>query len=97
MMTLPDGRRVWPQFGVDSWAAIPAIRQFQLVQTELDHIEARIVGPRPLTTREAEEVTASMRARLGFPVRVSFTYLDRIDRTRSLKFEDFVSLVPEPA
>lgn len=93
MMTLPDGRRVWPQFGVDSWSRIDAIRQFQLVQTELDHIEARIVGPRPLTTEEVSEVTASMRERLGFPIRISFTYLDRIDRSRSLKFEDFVSLV----
>ncbi len=93
MMTLPDGRRVWPQFGVDSWAHIDAIRQFQLVQTELDHIEARIVGPRPLTDDEASEVTRALRERLGAPIRVSFTYLDHIDRSRSLKFEDFVCLI----
>ncbi|MFN2503215.1 MAG: phenylacetate--CoA ligase family protein [Acidimicrobiales bacterium] len=94
MLTLPTGRRFWPTFGA-AWRDTDVIRQFQLVQREPDHIEARIVGPRPMTAEEEGRFRDNLAARLGYPFKVSFLYLDRIERDRSLKFEDFVSLVPE--
>ncbi len=91
MLRLPTGETVWPRFPARYWAHIEAMRQLQLVQHELDHIEARIVAPRRLTPQEEAEFAGIVRDRLGYPFRVSFTYLDGIDRSRSLKFEEFVS------
>ncbi|HEX2063958.1 MAG TPA: hypothetical protein VHE80_06020 [Acidimicrobiales bacterium] len=90
MMRLPNGETVWPRFPARFWAHIEAIRQLQLVQHQLDHIEARIVASRDLTPEEESEFASIVRDRLG-PFRVSFSYLEGIDRSRSLKFEEFVS------
>ncbi|HUQ63711.1 MAG TPA: hypothetical protein VM121_08155 [Acidimicrobiales bacterium] len=92
--TLPSGERVWPMFTSRKWGHISAVRQLQLVQHELDHIEARIVGPRPLTSAEELEFTTLLRDEFVFPFRLTITYLDEIDRSRSMKFEDFVSFIP---
>lgn len=91
MLRLPTGETVWPRFPARFWVHIEAIRQLQLVQHELDHIEARIVASRDLTPAEESEFASIVRDRLGYPFRVSFRYLEGIDRSRSLKFEEFVS------
>jgi phenylacetate-CoA ligase len=92
MVKLPTGERFWPTFA-DVWRSLDVIRQFQLVQREIDHIEARIVARRPLAPEEERQFTAIVGERFHYPFRVSFTYLDGIDRSRDLKFEDFVCLV----
>lgn len=96
MWTLPDGRRVWPQFSSYDWRHIEAMRQLQVVQHDVDHLEARVVGPRPLNEVETAEVEAALRRAMAqqsydHPFRLTFTHLDHIDRTGSGKFEDFVS------
>ncbi|MDQ4134135.1 MAG: phenylacetate--CoA ligase family protein [Actinomycetota bacterium] len=93
MWVLPGGQRVWPLFGSREWGHIDAIRQLQLVQHEVDRIEARIVGPRPLSDYEEMEVGGLLRKRFDYPFHLTFTYLDRIDRTETRKFEDFVCRV----
>ena len=95
LLTKPTGERFMPVFG-ESWIGVDAIRQIQLVQHDLEHIQARIVGPRPLTAEEEATFTSKLQGLLGFPFRISFEYLERIDRTRDLKFEDVVSRVPPP-
>ncbi len=95
MLTLPSGERMWPTFAA-AWRGIEAIRQIQLVQRDLDHIQARIVGPRPLTEDERSRFVSELRKALEYPFRVSFEYLEGIDRSKNSKFEDFVSLVPVP-
>lgn len=96
MWALPDGRRLWPQFSSYDWRHIEVMRQLQVVQHDLGHLEARVVGPRPLNTAEATEVEVALRRAMAqqsydHPFRLTFTYLDHIDRTGSGKFEDFVS------
>lgn len=93
MLRLPTGEQVWPLLGAREWADIDAVRQLQVVQRDLESIEARVVGPRPLTPDEEAKITAVLHQRLSHPFRVSFTHLDHIDRDQGLKFEDFVSLV----
>jgi phenylacetate-CoA ligase len=90
MLVLPTGERLWPTL---DWAHVAPNRQLQLVQRELDHIEARMVGPRPLTAAEEAAFAAAMHERFGYRFRVSFRYLERIERGPGLKFEDFVCLV----
>ncbi|MDQ4134134.1 MAG: phenylacetate--CoA ligase family protein [Actinomycetota bacterium] len=96
MWALPGGRWIWPQFTWNDWGHIGDIRQMQLVQHELDRVEARIVGPRPLTADEQAELAAIMQRRFGYAFQVSFTFLDAIERTSTRKFEDFVSRVAQP-
>jgi phenylacetate-CoA ligase len=94
MLLMPTGERFWPIFGA-AWREMDAVRQFQLAQLEIDHIEARIVGPRPLTAEEESRFATVLRERFGYPFHVTFRYLDTIDRSETLKFEDFVCLIAE--
>jgi phenylacetate-CoA ligase len=93
MLTLPNGKHTWPTFPVKSWGHIKAIRQMQLVQKTLEHIEVRLVADRPLGPNEESELAEILRQRFGHPFQVSFLYLDRIERGKNFKFEDFISEV----
>ncbi len=92
LLTLPSGERHWPLY-MEAWQGIDAIRQLQIVQHDLEHVQARIVGPRPLTADEEATFTAKLQHAFRHPFRVTFEYLDRIDRSQDLKFEEFVSRV----
>jgi phenylacetate-CoA ligase len=96
MITLPTGETFWPTFAA-AWKHVDAVRQIQLVQATTDKIRARIVGPRPLTADEETVFKGDLTTCLGYPFDVSFEYLGAIDRSETLKFEDFVSLVPAGA
>jgi phenylacetate-CoA ligase len=93
MLRLPDGRQVWPRFPASEWGHLAPIRQVQLVQHDLDSIEARMLAARPLTVEEESDFTAVVGRMFTHPFRVTFTYLDRDAHspTRAGKFEDFVS------
>jgi phenylacetate-CoA ligase len=95
LITLPSGERFWPLFS-SAWRGVDAIHQIQIVQHDLEHVEARIVGPRPLTADEEATFTAKLHELFRHPFRVSFEYRERIDRTQQRKFEDFVSRIPGP-
>ncbi len=97
MLQLPTGERMWPRLPARQWSpAAPSIRQLQVVQDRLDHLEARIVATRPLTAEEESAFVAVLCSLLGYPFEVSLTYLDRVDRSRERKFEDFVSRLATP-
>lgn len=98
MWVNPAGQRFWPIFSSWSWGAIEPLRQLQLVQHALDHVEARLVAERPMTDAERDTFAAELRAAMArqsydTPFRLRFTYLDAIDRSGSAKFEDFVCCV----
>ena len=61
LLTLPYGERFWPLF-TDAWRDMESVRQIQLVQHDLEHVQARIVGPRPLTAEEEATFTSRSRA-----------------------------------
>jgi phenylacetate-CoA ligase len=93
MLRLPDGRRHWPSFPAELWQPCPAIRQFQLVQTDLDAITLRLVSTRPLTDAEKAALGERLSARLGWRFRYHVEYRERLaDRAG---FEDFVSAIDE--
>lgn len=96
LIVLPDGRCHWPSFPEHDWMPIAPIRQLQLVQKTPQHIEARIVAPRPLTEQEQVRLTDVLNASLGYPFLFSFTYHEALVRGKNGKFEDFVSEVSRP-
>ena len=93
MWIRPDGQRMWPMFSSTVWGHMDAIRQLQLVQHEVRRIEARVVGPRPLSGPEEGELTAYLRTHFPWQFELTMTYLREIDRGQGMKFEDFVSFV----
>ena len=96
MLTLPSGDKRWPRLG-SRHRDIAPVRQLQVVQLDLDRVELRLVTARPLTGSEEAQLVAHLLDRLGHPFRITVTYLDRIPRTASGKYEDFRSeLAPVP-
>lgn len=93
MLILPHGRRVWPTFPVKDWGHIGSIRQMQLVQKSLEHIEVRYVADRALNPKQETELTEILCRRFSHPFQVSFLNLERIERGSNYKFEDFISEV----
>lgn len=94
MLVLPDGRRHWPSFPGSAWTeAAPAVRQFQLVQHDLNRIEARLVCAQPLAACEEDALKRMLTAQFGYPFQYTFTYLERFENTPNSKYEDFVSLI----
>lgn len=91
LVTLPDGTRHWPSFPAESWAFIAPIRQIQLVQRDMDSIEARLVTDRTLDAKETAELIAVLQKHLGYPFQITFQYLEKIDRKTNFKYEDFIS------
>ena len=97
MATLPSGDQFWPRFYSDDLAAIAPVRQAQLVQRSVHEIEVRLVVGRDLTGDEEERLRKVILEYLGHPFTLRFTYVDEIPRSASGKFEDFLSLVGQPA
>ena len=90
MLTLPSGERTYPGFVNDWFEGFP-VSQFQIVQRELDDLEAKIVPSRPFTEAEEERVRAVLLERLGVPFKVTISYHDEIPRSPGGKYEDFRS------
>ena len=92
MLTLPDGRRVWPLIGFMAFREIAPVRQFQLVQHALEDIEVRLSVARELTRGEEERLAGVINKALGYPFTLRFT-CSRAELATGPggKFEEFVS------
>jgi len=92
MLTLPDGRRIWPRLSETRYEEVAPIRQYQVVQRSRDRLEVRLAAERALTAAEEARIADLIRARLGHPgFQFDFSYHDCIARTAGGKYEDFRS------
>lgn len=95
MFRLPGGDGKWLELlALERRQELPIV-QYQLAQTGLAEIEARIVAARPFTAEEE----AALRAIVTGPVgakgcTVRIVYRDAIPRLPSGKYEDFVCEIP---
>lgn len=88
-----DGTTLWPvgpRFALEELS----IRQFQVVQTDFDHVEIRYVRELDDRPIDLAALTQRVRSALRQPVEVSLRVVNKIERSRSGKFEVFISLVP---
>lgn len=96
LVCLPDGTRHWPLVGFYEYRDVAPIRQYQVIQHDLQHVELRLVSDRPLTNDEELQLRAIVQKRLQHPFDVRIVYFDeRIPIPPSGKFEDFICLVPQ--
>lgn len=96
MVTLPDGTRRWPNLAGPFYRDIAPVVQHQIVQHDLEHVEARLVVERPLSAEEEDTICMLILERLGYAFRLSFSYPERIERNPGGKFEEFVSRLTPP-
>lgn len=91
MLLLPEGRRHWPLVGFGQYRDIAPIRQYQLIQRNLETIEIRLVADNPLSAGQEARLGELVRASLGFAFQLQFVYFpDEIPRSSSGKFEEFI-------
>jgi phenylacetate-CoA ligase len=92
LVRTPDGRRHWP-VELGKFRAMPAIRQFQYVQSGPETIELRVVLNEPLSTEEQLQAQRMVREALGYPFKVAIKPVEEIARGPTGKYEEFLSLM----
>jgi phenylacetate-CoA ligase len=95
MLTLPDGRRLWPSFPAELFTGVAPVRQFQLEQVDRERIRVRLVADRPLAEGELHELERRLVARFGHPFHLELAQVEHIPRTPGHKYEDFISRVAD--
>ena len=91
MLVFPNGEKKWPILPMSTLSAVHPVRQFQFVQKSPDTIELRLVTDRVLNEAEEREFTGILHDRFNHPFRITFSYPERIPRSKTGKYEDFVS------
>jgi phenylacetate-CoA ligase len=91
LIRLPTGQRHWPRLGFLRAREVAPVRQFQVVQRDLDTVTATLWVERPLCEREEDALRALMIDSLGYPFDVRFSYVSGpIPAGPSGKYEEFV-------
>ncbi len=96
MLSLPGGERRWPLLSsgnIEALLAIGPIRQYQIVQKDLNEIEFRLVADRPLTAEEESRLNDWVADKFQHRFHVTVTYHKEIPRTVAGKYFDFYSEV----
>jgi phenylacetate-CoA ligase len=88
VLLLPTGGHMWPVFSKILAAAVPEMRQAQLVQLHRDEVVARIVVSAPLTAVTEERALKALDDALGNAFTVRLEYVDEIERSPAGKFEE---------
>lgn len=94
MFILPNGERHWAMNPYKFIMQVVPIRQYQIVQQTLEHIEFRLIVDNPVTPEQEDKLREVLRERYNnYPYKISFSYPDKIERSPNGKFEDFISKV----
>ena len=94
LLTLPDGRRLWPRLGYESKLQdIAPIELMQMVQRKAEEIDVRLVMARHLTESEKEGLTSFIWKNLGHNFQLRFEYVDTLRNPNNGKIEQFISLL----
>ena len=93
MLTLPSGEQICPRFIVEDFAFDLPIRQFQIIQENLETLTVRLIADRKLAPKEEERIRKSLIETARHPFKVRIDYVTEIPRSASGKFEEFRSEV----
>jgi phenylacetate-coenzyme A ligase PaaK-like adenylate-forming protein len=94
LILMPDGSRFWPVGGMIDARDVAPVLQWQLVQTERERLELRLVTERALTASEEETLRSLIAEKLRHPFAVCIAYFERrLPLGPNGKFEEFMCLV----
>ncbi len=91
MLHTPDGKTWWPSFPSEDWHHIAPIKQLQIVQDRLDHLNVNLVLEQPLSSIQEAQFREVLLKCLNYPFEIDFIYMEEIVRNKNGKFEEFVS------
>jgi len=94
-LMLPNGRKQRVDTGFLEIAAMPAVREFQVVQRSLEHGEILMVLSRPLAAAEKADIHRILREKVSPELRFDIVVRDAIPRTAAGKLRIFVSDLAE--
>lgn len=98
MLRLPGGERRWPLLSSSDIgalvAAVPPLRQHQVVQTAPGCLTLRIAVARPITPEQEAAAIAWARGKFGAAFAVTLQAMAELPRSAGGKFEDFICEVP---
>ena len=95
LIRLPDGRQVWPIFGVQTWLQETPIRQIRFVQRQIDGLEGHYVMDRDLGADEIRQIDQRIHQSLGWPLPLKWIRCESMSAGPTGKFEDVICLVPD--
>ena len=93
-LILPSGDNLFPYLGEHGEIAKATgvkVHQFQCIQHTTTDIELKLVADRELSGGEQAKVAALMQKNLGYPFNIRFSFHRDIPRSRTGKFEEFIS------
>lgn len=93
LLVYPDGCRRWPIFGVARFREHLDVRQWQIVQDRVDHLDVRLVVAGEASPEALRGLVRSLQAHLDHPFAIDITRVDGIPRGPTGKYEDFRSEV----
>jgi phenylacetate-CoA ligase len=89
-----DGSRFWPKAGMYDLPDVMPIRQWQIVQHSVDHVEYKLVTDEEPTQDQIDAITTIAHSKLGFTPKITVTtFRDRLPLSKSGKFEESICLI----
>ena len=93
MITMPDGTRRWPSYGLSAYGKFGPIKQFQIIQRSTTNLELRLHPARPFTDEEKGALVSLLQQRLGHPFDIEVIVYDgALPAGANGKFETFRGL-----
>ncbi len=84
---------VWPYDAAFDLEKFISLKQFQIVQTDFDHIEIKYVPDSPEQSVDLAALTDHVRKALRQHVAISLSAVERIERSAGGKYEDCICLI----
>jgi phenylacetate-CoA ligase len=94
LLTLPNGERRFPDFGVGFYGDIAPVRQFQIVQKTPQRLELHAVVARAPTGEEEARIKRRLNGQLMAEFEIELILRDSIPRGPGGKYEEFRSEIP---
>jgi len=91
MIVLPSGEQFWPVLGYKQIEDIIDVRQFQAIQHSSEQIEMKLVVNGEVSEAQEQQLIAVIQKSLGYTFQIRFTYVNEIPRSKSGKYEEFIS------
>lgn len=91
LITLPNGERCWPKFGLEGILKIAPVRQLQAIQHSIQDVEFLLVVARALSNEDKQKLIELFRTNLHPEMNITISEVDDIPRSASGKYEDFIS------
>jgi phenylacetate-CoA ligase len=94
LLTLPNGERRFPDFGVGFYGDIAPVRQFQIVQKIPERLELHVVVARTPTSDEETKIKRRLNGQLMAQFDIELIVRETIPRGPGGKYEEFRSEIP---